>query len=55
MGSVVLVSNGFYDVQDPDQTPPNMRGVFTTGVDGAYEIGGPPTCSLLSQLQGTRQ
>ncbi len=33
-------SNGFYDVQDGDQTPMNMRGVFTTGADGAYEFGG---------------
>lgn len=33
-------SNGFYDVQDGDQTPMNMRGVFTTGSDGSYEIKG---------------
>ncbi len=31
-------SNGKYDVQDPDQSPLNMRGIFTTGVDGRYEI-----------------
>ena len=31
-------ANGLYDVQDPDQTPMNMRGVFTTGSDGAYEV-----------------
>jgi hydroxyquinol 1,2-dioxygenase len=31
-------SNGFYDVQDPSQTPLNMRGIFTTGADGSYEI-----------------
>ncbi len=30
--------NGFYDVQDPDQTPGNMRGVFTTDVDGRYSF-----------------
>ena len=29
-------SNGMYDVQDPNQTPMNMRGRFTTGVDGTY-------------------
>ena len=28
--------NGFYDVQDPDQTPGNMRGVFTTDSEGRY-------------------
>lgn len=33
-------SNGFYDVQDGGQTPMNMRGVFTTGSDGSYEIRG---------------
>lgn len=33
-------SNGFYDVQDADQTSMNMRGVFTTGSDGTYAIGG---------------
>ena len=33
-------SNGFYDVQDGGQTPMNMRGVFTTGSDGSYEIKG---------------
>ena len=31
-------SNGFYDVQDSDQTPLNMRGIFTTGADGRYEV-----------------
>lgn len=31
-------SNGFYDVHDGEQTAMNMRGVFTTGPDGSYEI-----------------
>ena len=31
-------SNGYYDVQDSDQTPLNMRGVYTTGADGRYEV-----------------
>ena len=31
-------SNGMYDVQDPDQTPMNMRGRFTTGADGVYSF-----------------
>lgn len=31
-------SNGMYDVQDPNQTPMNMRGRFTTGPDGRYEF-----------------
>ncbi len=31
-------ANGSYDVQDSEQTPMNMRGVFTTGDDGAYEF-----------------
>ena len=31
-------SNGFYDVQDADQTPLNMRGVYTTAADGRYEV-----------------
>jgi len=31
-------ANGMYDVQDTAQTPMNQRGVFTTGVDGTYEI-----------------
>lgn len=31
-------SNGFYDVQDSDQTHLNMRGIFTTGADGRYEV-----------------
>ena len=30
--------NGFYDVQDPEQTPGNMRGVFTTDADGRYSF-----------------
>jgi catechol 1,2-dioxygenase len=30
---------GFYAVQQPDgQTPENLRGIYTTGEDGAYEI-----------------
>ncbi|WP_423922878.1 hypothetical protein [Candidatus Poriferisodalis sp.] len=33
-------SNGFYDVHDGDQTAMNMRGIFTTGSDGRYEIRG---------------
>ena len=33
-------SNGLYDVQDEGQTPMNMRGLFTTGPDGTYEIVG---------------
>ena len=33
-------SNGFYDVQDGDQTAMTMRGIFTTGSDGRYEIRG---------------
>jgi protocatechuate 3,4-dioxygenase beta subunit len=28
--------NGFYDVQDPQQPSFNLRGVFTTGIDGRY-------------------
>ncbi len=31
-------SNGFYDVQDGDQSAMNMRGIYTTGADGSYEI-----------------
>ena len=31
-------SNGFYDVQDAEQSEMNMRGIFTTGADGTYEI-----------------
>ncbi len=31
-------SNGLYDVQDPEQAEMNMRGIFTTGDDGRYEI-----------------
>lgn len=31
-------SNGYYDVQDPAQSEMNMRGVFTTGADGRFEI-----------------
>ncbi len=30
--------NGFYDVQDSDQTPLNMRGLYTTGAGGRYEV-----------------
>ncbi len=31
-------SNGFYDVQDPSQAEMNMRGIYTTGADGCFEI-----------------
>jgi len=31
-------SNGCYDVQDPEQSDMNMRGVYTTGADGRFEI-----------------
>ena len=31
-------SGGLYDVQDPEQEPMNLRGVFTTGEDGSYLI-----------------
>ncbi len=31
-------ANGLYDVQDPGQPPYNLRGVFTTGADGSYEL-----------------
>ncbi len=31
-------SNGLYDVQDGDQPSMNMRGIFTTGADGTFEI-----------------
>ncbi len=31
-------SNGNYDVQDPEQTPLNMRGIYTTGPDGTFDI-----------------
>ncbi|HEV8277783.1 MAG TPA: intradiol ring-cleavage dioxygenase [Streptosporangiaceae bacterium] len=31
-------SNGLYDTQDPQQPPFNLRGVFVTGPDGAYQI-----------------
>ncbi len=31
-------SNGFYDVQDEAQSEMNMRGIFTTGADGRFEI-----------------
>ncbi len=31
-------SNGKYDVQDGEQTAGNMRGVYTTGADGRFEI-----------------
>jgi hydroxyquinol 1,2-dioxygenase len=33
-------TNGLYDVQDGHQTSMNMRGIFTTGPDGAYEFAG---------------
>jgi len=31
-------SNGFYDMQDPEQSEMNMRGVYTTSDDGHFEI-----------------
>ena len=31
-------SNGLYDIQDLDQPPFNLRGVFTTGSDGRYRL-----------------
>lgn len=31
-------ADGLYDVQDENATPMNMRGVYTTGADGTYEI-----------------
>jgi len=30
--------NGLYDTQDPEQPPFNLRGVFVTGPDGAYQF-----------------
>jgi hydroxyquinol 1,2-dioxygenase len=30
--------NGLYDVQDPGQTPMNLRGVFTTDADGRFRF-----------------
>ena len=30
--------NGLYDVQDPGQPAMNLRGIFTTGDDGAYSF-----------------
>lgn len=30
--------NGLYDIQDPEQPPYNLRGVFITGPDGRYEF-----------------
>ena len=30
--------NGLYDIQDPEQPAFNLRGVFVTGPDGAYEF-----------------
>jgi catechol 1,2-dioxygenase len=30
--------NGLYDTQDPQQPPFNLRGVFITAADGAYEF-----------------
>lgn len=31
-------SNGQYDVQDPEQPEMNLRGQYTTGADGRYQI-----------------
>ena len=31
-------SSGFYPVQEPKQSPTNLRGLFTTGTDGRYEF-----------------
>lgn len=31
-------SNGYYDVQDENQSDMNMRGVYTTAADGRFEI-----------------
>jgi protocatechuate 3,4-dioxygenase beta subunit len=31
-------SNGLYDTQDPQQPPFNLRGIFVTGPDGAYQF-----------------
>jgi catechol 1,2-dioxygenase len=31
-------SNGFYPVQDPNQDPMNLRGIFTSDADGYYEF-----------------
>jgi hydroxyquinol 1,2-dioxygenase len=31
-------ANGLYDVQDPAQPPFNLRGIFTTGPGGSYEL-----------------
>ena len=30
--------NGLYDTQDPQQPPFNLRGIFVTGPDGAYQF-----------------
>jgi hydroxyquinol 1,2-dioxygenase len=30
--------NGLYDIQDPEQPPFNLRGMFVTGPDGGYEF-----------------
>ena len=30
--------NGLYDIQDPEQPPFNLRGIFVTGPDGGYEF-----------------
>ena len=30
--------NGLYDIQDPEQPPFNLRGVFVTGAEGRYEF-----------------
>ena len=29
-------SDGFYDIQDPNQPEMNLRGLFTTGADGRF-------------------
>lgn len=31
-------SDGFYDIQDPNQPGMNLRGLFTTGADGRYSF-----------------
>ncbi len=30
--------NGRYDIQDPEQPPFNLRGIFVTGSDGSYQF-----------------
>src|SRR3954453_3811036 len=32
-------TNRMYAVQDPDQSPENLRGIFRTGEDGAFRFG----------------